>query len=230
MWVQKTVFQAWRDRIHHILCFLPWLYFSYPSSFCVPFVVSSPLFKHFPALNLLFSSACLSVKSDSAQRPGPPRANPEDHGSLKAKNQSPNADKDKAARKKSSDSGEEADKEFILVWVRRTRDPISIFLFDIRGPARARNVEQEIFGRRDVLLYQVSQSLKFKVNWFSMMKLSLLTLGGGGPRSNFQPRHLENQTVWASFPQTFIFLFPSLHSGNLTWCIRLTADMIGQLN
>lgn len=71
--------------------------------------------QHFPTLNLLFSSARLSVKSDSAQRPGPPRANPEDHGSLKAKNQSPNADKDKAARKKSSDSGEEADKEFILV-------------------------------------------------------------------------------------------------------------------
>lgn len=71
--------------------------------------------QHSPTLNLLFSSACLSVKSDSAQRPGPPRGNPEDHGSLKAKNQSPNVDKDKAARKKSSDSGEEADKEFILV-------------------------------------------------------------------------------------------------------------------
>lgn len=49
------------------------------------------------------------------------------------------------------------------------------FLFDIRGPARAQNVEKEIFGWRDVL-YQVSQSLKFKLNWFSMMKLSLLTL------------------------------------------------------
>lgn len=60
------------------------------------------------------------------------------------------------------------------------RDLVGIFLFDIRGPAQAQNVEKEIFGWRDVLLYQVSQSLKFKLNWFSMMKLSLLTPGGGG--------------------------------------------------
>lgn len=53
--------------------------------------------------------------SDSVQRPSPLRTNSEDHGSFKAKDQSPNPDKDKAARKKSSDSGEEADKDFILI-------------------------------------------------------------------------------------------------------------------
>lgn len=74
------------------------------------------------------------------------------------------------------------------------RDPVGIFLFDLRGPVQVQNVEKEIFGWRDVLLYQVSQSLKFKLNWFSMMKLSLLALRGD-LCSNFQPRHLENQTV-----------------------------------
>ncbi|XP_044063122.1 F-actin-uncapping protein LRRC16A-like isoform X2 [Siniperca chuatsi] len=53
--------------------------------------------------------------SDSVQRPGPLRANSDDHGSFKTKDQSPNPDKDKAAGKKSSDSGEEADKDFIVI-------------------------------------------------------------------------------------------------------------------
>lgn len=76
------------------------------------------------------------------------------------------------------------------------RDPVGIFLFDIRGSCpSAKRKKKEIFGWQDVLLYQVSESLKFKLNWFSMMKLSLLTPGGGDPCSNFQPRHLENQTV-----------------------------------
>ncbi|XP_041798287.1 F-actin-uncapping protein LRRC16A-like [Chelmon rostratus] len=51
--------------------------------------------------------------SDSVQRLSPLRTNSEDHGSFKAKDQSPNPDK--AAGKKSSDSGEEADKDFILI-------------------------------------------------------------------------------------------------------------------
>ncbi|XP_075937578.1 F-actin-uncapping protein LRRC16A-like isoform X3 [Anarhichas minor] len=53
--------------------------------------------------------------SDSVQRPSRLRTNSEDHGSFKTKDQSPNPDKDKAAGKKSSDSGEEADKDFILI-------------------------------------------------------------------------------------------------------------------
>ncbi|XP_029307121.1 F-actin-uncapping protein LRRC16A-like isoform X2 [Cottoperca gobio] len=51
--------------------------------------------------------------SDSVQRPSRLRTNSEDHGSFKNKDQTPNPDK--AAGKKSSDSGEEADKDFILI-------------------------------------------------------------------------------------------------------------------
>ncbi|XP_067366843.1 F-actin-uncapping protein LRRC16A-like isoform X4 [Channa argus] len=50
--------------------------------------------------------------SDS-QRPSPLRTNSEDHGLFKTKDQSPNLDK--AMGKKSSDSGEEAEKDFILI-------------------------------------------------------------------------------------------------------------------
>ncbi|KAM3613836.1 uncharacterized protein V6R79_005672 [Siganus canaliculatus] len=53
--------------------------------------------------------------SDSAQRPNPLRTNSEDHGSFKSKDQSLNPDKEKGTRKKSSDSGEEQDKNFILI-------------------------------------------------------------------------------------------------------------------
>ncbi|CAJ1061753.1 F-actin-uncapping protein LRRC16A-like isoform X2 [Xyrichtys novacula] len=53
--------------------------------------------------------------SDSVQRPSLFRTNSEDHGSLKTKDQSPNRDKEKSASKKLSDSGEEADKDFILI-------------------------------------------------------------------------------------------------------------------
>ncbi|XP_028281497.1 F-actin-uncapping protein LRRC16A-like [Parambassis ranga] len=50
--------------------------------------------------------------SESVQRSS---TNSEDRGSFKAKDQSPNPHKEKAAGKKSSDSGEEADKDFILI-------------------------------------------------------------------------------------------------------------------
>ncbi|KAF3839996.1 hypothetical protein F7725_018713 [Dissostichus mawsoni] len=53
--------------------------------------------------------------SDSLQRPGRLRVNSEDHGSFNTKDQCPKQDKDKAAGNKSSDSGEEADKDFILI-------------------------------------------------------------------------------------------------------------------
>ncbi|KAM9723509.1 F-actin-uncapping protein LRRC16A-like isoform 4-T4 [Menidia menidia] len=53
--------------------------------------------------------------SDTAPRSGPLGINSEDHSSVKTKDKSPNPDKAKAARKKSSDSGEEADKDFILI-------------------------------------------------------------------------------------------------------------------
>ncbi|CAB1456548.1 unnamed protein product [Pleuronectes platessa] len=53
--------------------------------------------------------------SDSVQRSNPVRTNSEDHGPLKTKDQTPNPDKDKAAGRKSSDSREEADKDFILI-------------------------------------------------------------------------------------------------------------------
>lgn len=62
------------------------------------------------SLLLLFS-----VRAGSAQRPSPLHATSEDHGSLKTKDQFSNPDKDKGARKKSSDSGEEVDKDFILI-------------------------------------------------------------------------------------------------------------------
>ncbi|XP_063344547.1 F-actin-uncapping protein LRRC16A-like [Pelmatolapia mariae] len=52
---------------------------------------------------------------DSVQRSSPLSTNSEHHGSSKTKDQSTNSDKDKAAGKKSSDSGEEADKDFILI-------------------------------------------------------------------------------------------------------------------
>lgn len=61
--------------------------------------------------HLLFS---VRSASESVQRSS---TNSEDRGSLKAKDQSPNPHKDKAAGKKSSDSGEEADKDLILIWV-----------------------------------------------------------------------------------------------------------------
>ncbi|XP_062254942.1 F-actin-uncapping protein LRRC16A-like [Platichthys flesus] len=53
--------------------------------------------------------------SDSVQRSNPVRTNSEDHGPLKTKDQTPNPDKDKATGRKSSDSREEADKDFILI-------------------------------------------------------------------------------------------------------------------
>lgn len=52
--------------------------------------------------------------SDALQRPSLVRTNSEDQSSGKTKDQSPNLDKDKTTRKKSSDSGEEVDKDFIL--------------------------------------------------------------------------------------------------------------------
>lgn len=52
--------------------------------------------------------------SDPGQRPSLVRTNSEDQSSVKAKDQSPNPDKDKTTGKKSSDSGEEADKDLIL--------------------------------------------------------------------------------------------------------------------
>ncbi|TWW79458.1 F-actin-uncapping protein LRRC16A [Takifugu flavidus] len=52
--------------------------------------------------------------SDPGQRPSFVRTNSEDQSSVKAKDQSPNPDKDKTTGKKSSDSGEEADKDLIL--------------------------------------------------------------------------------------------------------------------
>uniref|UniRef100_A0A3Q3J2J1 CARMIL C-terminal domain-containing protein n=2 Tax=Monopterus albus TaxID=43700 RepID=A0A3Q3J2J1_MONAL len=54
--------------------------------------------------------------SDTVQKPSPLRTNSEDHGPFKTKDRSANPDKDKAAgKKKSSESGEEADKDFILI-------------------------------------------------------------------------------------------------------------------
>lgn len=78
-----------------------------------------PLCDGWPNLNVISSSSLVfSVRSasDSGQRPSAPRTNSEGHGSLKTKEHSPNPDRDKAAGKKSSDSGEEADKDFILIW------------------------------------------------------------------------------------------------------------------
>ncbi|XP_047453879.1 F-actin-uncapping protein LRRC16A-like isoform X2 [Mugil cephalus] len=55
------------------------------------------------------------ASSDSSQRSSPLSSNSEDHGSLKTKEKGSNPAKDKATGKKSSDSGEEADKDFILI-------------------------------------------------------------------------------------------------------------------
>lgn len=113
MYPQKKLYL---NVIHRILRFLLFLF-----SFSVLSLLSSPPFKALSALDVIFSlSLSLSVSvrsvSDSVQRPNPLRTNSEDHGSFKTKDQSPNPDKDKAAGKKSSDSGEEADKDFILIW------------------------------------------------------------------------------------------------------------------
>lgn len=51
---------------------------------------------------------------DPGQRPSFVRTNSEDQNVVKAKDQSPNPDKDKTTGKKLSDSGEEADKDLIL--------------------------------------------------------------------------------------------------------------------
>ncbi|XP_056141611.1 LOW QUALITY PROTEIN: F-actin-uncapping protein LRRC16A-like [Lampris incognitus] len=65
------------------------------------------------------NSAAQEVKtaslSDSARRPSPHSTNSEERDGVKAKDQSPNPDKEKEAGTKSSDSGEEADQYFILV-------------------------------------------------------------------------------------------------------------------
>nr|XP_019946921.1 PREDICTED: F-actin-uncapping protein LRRC16A [Paralichthys olivaceus] len=55
------------------------------------------------------------VRTASDQRSNTVRTNSEDHGPLKNKDQTPNPDKDKAGGRKSSDSREEADKDFILI-------------------------------------------------------------------------------------------------------------------
>lgn len=100
----------------------------FPFSFFLLF----PFLSFLPLLFCLCSSTCwkqcqhsvsssllllFSVRAGSAQRPSPLRTTSEDHGSLKTKDQFSNPDKDKGARKKSSDSGEEVDKDFILIWV-----------------------------------------------------------------------------------------------------------------
>lgn len=51
---------------------------------------------------------------DAGQQPSLIRTNSEDQASVKAKDQSPNPDKDKVTGK-SSHSGEEADKDIILI-------------------------------------------------------------------------------------------------------------------
>lgn len=53
--------------------------------------------------------------SDAGQQSSLVRTNSEDQASVKAKDQSPNPDKDKVTGKKSSHSGEEADKDIILI-------------------------------------------------------------------------------------------------------------------
>lgn len=66
-----------------------------------------------------FASLVFSVRSppvsNAGQQPSLVRTNSEDQGSVKAKDQSPNPDKDKVTAKKSSHSGEEADKDIILM-------------------------------------------------------------------------------------------------------------------
>lgn len=99
--------------------------------------------------------------SDSAQRASPLRTNSEDHGSLKAKDQSQNQDKDKAAGKKSSDSGEEADKDFILIWVRKRffeDDKSNQYIFVApAGPFWPQS--KKSFGLQDYVLHSLKFSL-----------------------------------------------------------------------
>lgn len=52
--------------------------------------------------------------SEPIQRSSHQRSNSDDHGAFKGKEMSPNPDKDKTG-KKASNSGEEADKEIILI-------------------------------------------------------------------------------------------------------------------
>lgn len=69
-------------------------------------------------INVILLCLLFSVKSasDAAQRSSPHCTNTDDPGSFKTKDNCANPDKSKATRKKSSDSGEEADKDFILIW------------------------------------------------------------------------------------------------------------------
>uniref|UniRef100_A0A674P5V6 Capping protein regulator and myosin 1 linker 1 n=1 Tax=Takifugu rubripes TaxID=31033 RepID=A0A674P5V6_TAKRU len=85
------------------------MFFLLPS-FCFHLLSSSTV-KNIPLC--LFSVRSPPV-SDPGQRPSFVRTNSEDQSSVKAKDQSPNPDKDKTTGKKSSDSGEEADKDLIL--------------------------------------------------------------------------------------------------------------------
>lgn len=116
---------------------------------------------------------CLSAKPDSAHRPLL-RTNSEDHGPLKAKNQSPNSAKEKAAGKKSSDSSEEADKDFILIWVKTK--PGSGYIFVVIVAARnmfAGCLQDNIFNQVSTWSLSRSLPLPFTLNWFSVAKLCL---------------------------------------------------------
>lgn len=109
--VNINIYQQKKPHPNMFLNDLSFLFLS-PSHLPLPLSIVNMSFFIF---SLLFIVRTGSV-SDSVQRPSPLRTNSEDHGSIRTKDQSPNPDK--AAGKKSSDSGEEADKNFILIWVR----------------------------------------------------------------------------------------------------------------
>uniref|UniRef100_A0A3Q2QT46 Capping protein regulator and myosin 1 linker 1 n=1 Tax=Fundulus heteroclitus TaxID=8078 RepID=A0A3Q2QT46_FUNHE len=67
------------------------------------------------SIGVLPSQSAVKSASDAAQKSSPHSTNSDDPGSFKAKDKCPNPDKSKATSKKSSDSGEEADKDFILI-------------------------------------------------------------------------------------------------------------------
>lgn len=154
--------------------------------------------------------------SDSVQRPSPLRTNSEDHGSFKTKDPSPNPDKDKAAGKKSSDSGEEADKDFILIWVRQmlisltcfpfrkggSNQRIFSFIFKVvpAGPVWPYSTNRVLFAGRPAVVSGNTQS-QIKFNLVVYDKTININTWGGNPHHIFQSPSKPN---CAKSPKSFL--------------------------
>lgn len=148
-----------------------------------------------PSLPHFLSPLCLPAKPDSAHRPLL-RTNSEDQ------NQPPNAAKEKkAACNKSSDSGEEADKDFILIWVQI--HPGSGYIFFLKSPLLRKCLQMPA---GPCFLSGINNVSTFDVEfWEFCAQTTFKEKGWGGAKMD--PHHLENQTVKQS-PTLSFFLQP----------------------